>query len=105
MIAAALLWPAPAEPLSPDKIRSIVESVTSGELTSWAPVPELQWTEEINLEDVEKDALQLFRNKGEDNDETDQAEAELRDELLTDDDESEDKNGLDGGAESPPTGR
>ena len=96
---------APAEPIPRDKIRSIVESVTSGELASWEPVPELEWTDNINLDEVENDALQLYRNKGEDDEASDQAEAELRDELLSDDDEPEDTNGVDGGAEPPSTGR
>jgi hypothetical protein len=88
---------APAEPLSQDRIRSIVESVASGELASWEPLPDLGWTSELNLEEVEEDAMQLYRNKGE-GDEASDVEDELRRELLDDGDESEESHGMDEGA-------
>lgn len=96
---------APADPISDSDIQSLVEFVTSGGKAGWEPKPDLGWTNNIDLSDVEDEALQLHRNKeeGEDDDDT-SAEDELRDELLSDDD-SEDEDGMDGGAEPPPEGR
>jgi hypothetical protein len=95
---------APADPVSKDQIRSIVDSVTSGELAIWQPAPDLEWTEKIDVDAVKEDAMQLYRNKGDDDEETEATEDELRDELLSDDDESENQDGLDGGAAPPRTG-
>jgi hypothetical protein len=81
---------APEDSISPDEIRSIVGSVTSGDLVSWEPVADLDWTQEMDLSEVEEDALQLYRNRGEDDEKTDEIEDELRDELLSDDDEEPD---------------
>jgi hypothetical protein len=95
---------APEEPMTSDQIRSIVESVTSGELASWEPVPDLNWTNELDLGEVEEDAMQLYRNKGEDDEASDE-EDELRKELLSDGDEPEEQDGMDGGATPPGDGR
>lgn len=95
---------APEEPLTGDQIRSIVESVTSGELASWEPVPDLNWTNEMDLGDVEEDAMQLYRNKGEDDEATD-VEDDLRRELLSDGDKPQESNGMDEGATPPGNGR
>jgi hypothetical protein len=96
---------APAAPLSQDQIRSVVDSVTSGELAIWQPTPELNWADEIDLDGVDEEAMQLYRNKCEDDQETQSVEDELRRELLSEDDESENSNGLDGGAAPPGNGR
>jgi hypothetical protein len=90
--------------MTSDQIRSIVESVTSGELASWEPVPDLNWTNELDLGEVEEDAMQLYRNKGEDDEASDE-EDELRKELLSDGDEPEEQDGMDGGATPPGDGR
>lgn len=93
---------APADPISDDEIDSMIEFVTSGGNASWEPKPDLGWTHTVNLEDVE-DALQLHRNKGEDDGDTTE-EDRLREEMLSDDEE-EDENGVDGGEEPPGSGR
>jgi hypothetical protein len=95
---------APEEPLSKSRMESIVNSVLSGELVSWEPVPELGWTNDMNFDEIEENAMQLYRNKGED-DRTDSTEDELRHELLRDDDESKESNEMDGGTEPPGNGR
>ena len=92
---------APAVPISDERIKSLVESILSGELTSWEPIPDLTWTDELNLEEVEVDALQLYRNKGEVNDESNAAEDALRKELLDDGNDTEEEDGMDGGAKPP----
>lgn len=94
---------APSIPISRDKIRSIIESVTSGELVSWEPVPDRDANEDMELGDVESEALQLYRNKGEDDGDTSEEDA-LREEMLSND-ETEDENGVDGGEEPPADGR
>ena len=89
------------EDLSDSEIASIVESVMSGELTSWEPSPDLEWADELDLEDVECDALQIYRNKGEDDAEASAAEQDLREELLDDGDDTEEEDGMDGGSTPP----
>ena len=92
---------APDEPMTEDEIRSVVETVTSGELASWEPRLDLDWSEEVDLEDVASDAYQLFRNKGEGDAESAAAEEELRREML---DDGDDENGPAGGTTPPATG-
>ena len=92
---------APTEPLSDDEIASIVESVISGELASWEPVPDLDWADELNLNEVESDAPQLYRNKGEGDDDATAAEDSLREELLDNGNDTEDEDGMDGGSTPP----
>lgn len=94
---------APSDEISDDEIQSLVEFVTSGGTASWEPKPDLGWDEEMNLGELEDEALQLYRNKGEDDGDTSE-EGSLREELLNDD-ETEDEDGVDGGEEPPADGR
>jgi len=94
---------APSDEISDDEIQSLVEFVTSGGTASWEPKPDLGWDEEMNLGEVEDEALQLYRNKGEDDGDTSEEDS-LREELLNDD-ETEDEDGVDGGEEPPADGR
>ena len=87
---------APEEPLSKDEVASIIESVTSGELISWEPTPDPKAFDDVSLEGLECDTFQLYRNKGDNDKETEAIESELRKELL-DDDEIE-QNGMAGPA-------
>lgn len=96
---------APADPISKDEINSIVESIMSSEMASWEPVPDLGWTEGLDLDEVENDSLVLHRNEGEGDDEANAAEDSLREELLDDGDDTEDEDGMDGGSAPPPPGR
>ena len=82
------------------KSTRLVDFVTSGGKASWEPKPDLGWTEDEALSEVDDDALQLHRNKGEeDGDSTE--EDKLREEMLNDDEEDEDEDGVDGGEEPP----
>jgi hypothetical protein len=85
--AEAAFNAAPEDTLSDDEIRSAVGSVQSGELCSWEPLPELGWMQDMDLSSVQHDALQLYRNKGDDDSEAIDAEEKLRKEMLSDEDE------------------
>lgn len=93
---------APPDAICDDEIESLIDFVTSGGSASWEPRPDLGWTEDENISEVEKDAIQLHRNEGEDDGDTSE-EDRLRKELLSDDEEDEDR--MDGGKESPSDGR
>ena len=92
----------PAIPLSTDQIRSIVESATSDEPLTWEP-PNIEWQESAETEEAEHGMLALYREQGETDPESDEAEDELRRKMLSDD--SEDKDGLDGDETLPGRGR
>jgi hypothetical protein len=81
---------APEIPLSDEQIRSIVDSVVSDELPSCEPEPELDWSPEREHEAVGEAVGEMYRNRGEDDPNTEKTEEELRQELLSDD-ESEEK--------------
>lgn len=93
---------APVDEISDDEIQSLVEFATSGGKASWEPKPNLGWGAETNLGKIEDEALQLYRNKGEDDSDTSEEDS-LREELLNDD--TEDEDGVDGGEKSPADGR
>ena len=83
---------APEVPLSPELINSMVESITSGELTSWDLISDEEWNDDPAFAEVEEDALAVCRNQGEEDPETKQAEQDLEDELLNDDESEEDQH-------------
>jgi len=96
---------APSDEIANDEIQSLVEFVTSGGKASWEPKPDLGWDDEIDLGNVEDEALQLYRNKGEDDGDTSDEDI-LREELLNDDEtKDEDEDGVGGGEEPPADGR
>lgn len=93
----------PDEKLADDQIEDILNRVTSGELTDWTPAtPEFDMSE-FDCESVEEDVLQLNRNEGEADAETDELLEELRRNALEDghDDGQEESDGM-GGDQEPP---
>ncbi len=92
----------PAIPLSTDQIRSIVESATSDEPLTWEP-PTVDWQGNAEADEVEDELLALYREQGEADPESDEAENELRRKMLSDD--SENKDGVDGDETHPGRGR
>ncbi len=93
---------APADPISEEDFNLLIDFVTSGSKASWEPEPDLGWTDEVDIDGIEDDALQLHRNKSDDEGDTTE-EDRLREEMLSDD-ETEDENGLEGGEEPPCSG-
>ncbi|NLY01235.1 MAG: hypothetical protein GXY83_34525 [Rhodopirellula sp.] len=93
---------APADPICDDEVESLIDFVTSGGKASWEPKPDLGWTEDEDLSNVDEGALQLHRNKGEDEGDSTE-EDKLREEMLADDEEK-DEDGVDGGEEPPADG-
>jgi hypothetical protein len=83
---------APEIPLSPELINSMVESITSGKQASLEPDPEEEWDDDPAFAEVDEQALAVYRNQGEEDPETKQAEADLEEELLSDDEPEEDQN-------------
>lgn len=90
------------EDIADDEIDGIVEAVTSGELTSWVPMPNLDELAGVDTTEIESDALQLFRNPGESDPETDDLIGRLRQEADEEDDDVEsDQDGLEGNPQPP----
>ena len=89
--------------LSEAEIDSIVDQVTSGELTVWTPTPLEDNTTGVDCETIEEDVLQLNRNEGQADAETDELLDELRRRALEDkpSDGQEDSTGLGGDSEPP----
>jgi hypothetical protein len=77
---------APEHPLSPAETDSLLEKVTSGDLTDWEVAPTLDWANDVNTTDVEQDVLQLNRHPGNSNPEIDALIDELRKKALSDED-------------------
>lgn len=93
----------PDETLPDDQIEEIIDRVTSGEFTDWTPAtPEFDMPE-FDGESIDEDVLQLNRNEGEADTETDELLDELRREALEDghDHGKEESDGL-GGDQEPP---
>lgn len=91
---------APPVPLSDDEIRRIVAAARPCE-------PEAEegsapdWLDEAGTEEVEEGVLQLNRNKGDADPDTDAIEEALRRRML---DDEEDAGGMDGGKKPPRCG-
>lgn len=92
--------------LPESEIKSIIEQVTSGELAVWTPTPLNQETTGLESQAIEEDVLQLNRNAGEGDSETDDLLDELRRKALEDEpaDGQENTTGMDGDAEPPGEG-
>lgn len=92
--------------LSDDEIDSIVEQVTSGELTVWTPEPLIDEPATFESEAIEEDVLQLNRNEGQADEQTDQLLDELRRKALEDGQAGgqEDAHGMDGDPQPPGQG-
>jgi hypothetical protein len=85
------------EPLPKDFIDSVLQKVSGDTEKSWEPPVSYDWLEDSDYSEVEDGVLQLHRNKGEDDSDVEESEEELRNELLSDDD---DEDGMDGETES-----
>lgn len=80
-----------------DEIAELVGTVTSGESKSWTTTPEFGDFGDVDTESIEEDVLQLNKNAGEGDEETDELLRKLRREALTEDEDGEaDEDGLDG---------
>jgi len=91
----------PEEPISDEKIWSIVDSVTSDTIPNWQPP--MEWTPDDDMADIREDMAALYREQGEETPETTEAENTLREQLLNDD--TEDEDAVDGGTTPPTEGR
>lgn len=89
--------------LSEAEIDAIVDQVTSGELALWTPTPVDDAMTEFDREAIEEDVLQLNRNEGQADEETDKLLDELRRKALEDGqaDGQDDSTGV-GGDQEPP---
>ncbi len=96
----------PDTKLSDSEIDSIIEQVTSGQLTNWTPTPIDEQTLGLESEAIEEDVYQLNRNAGEADAETDKLLDELRHKALEDEpsDGQENTIGMGGNAEPPGEG-
>ncbi|GAB4338302.1 MAG: hypothetical protein Kow0010_26650 [Dehalococcoidia bacterium] len=96
----------PDTKLSEAEIDAIVDQATSGELAVWTPTPPDDDTTDFDREAIEEDVLQLNRNEGQSDEETDKLLDELRRKALEDGqaDGQEDSTGVDGDQESPEQG-
>lgn len=93
----------PDEKLPDDQIEDIIDRVTTGEFTDWTPAtPEFDMPE-LDCQAIEEDVLQLNRNEGQADAETDKLLDELRRKALEDGqaDGQEDATGV-GGDQEPP---
>ena len=96
--AEAELRDAPDKPLSDAEIDAIVDTVTSGELAVWEPTPSLDWLDGIDTKGVSEDVLQLNRNAGDADPDTDALIEELRRKALegNEPDDELEQDGVDG---------
>ena len=93
----------PDTKLSEAEIDAIVDQVTSGELAVWTPTPPADDATGFNREAIEEDVLQLNRNEGQTDEDTERLLDELRRKALEDGqaDGQEDSTGV-GGDQEPP---
>lgn len=96
----------PKMKLSDQEIESIIDQVTSGELAVYEVLPFEDDAPSFDSEAIEEDVLQLNRNEGQADAETDELINELRRKALEDGqaDGKADQNGMGGNAEPPATG-
>jgi len=96
----------PDAKLEESEIDSIVDQVTSGQLTVWTPAPIEEETPALEPQAIEEDVYQLNRNAGEADPETDELLEDLRRKALEDEpsDGQENETGMGGDAESPREG-
>ena len=96
----------PDAQLPDNEIDSIIDQVTSGELTVWTPTPTEDDAPGFDCEAIDEDVLQLNRNEGQADAETDALLNELRRTALEDGQANgrEDATGMGGDAEPPAKG-
>jgi hypothetical protein len=81
------------EPLTDAQIDTMVQAAMSGELATWTPMPDLDWTEDGETRRVMEDVMQLNRNLGHEDPEIDELLDRQRREALGTDDDSGEKQG------------
>ncbi len=70
----------------------MVESIVAGEaFPSWEPVSDEDWGADPAFDEIEEEALALFRSQGDVDPDTEQAEKTLEEERLNDDATEDDK--------------
>lgn len=94
---------APAIAMTESEIQAMIDTAISGQVPSWEPEVK-HWTPDSDLESVEEEMLAMYREEGEADAETDATEEELRKRMLSDE-QTEEQDGLDGGAAPPEQGR
>jgi len=96
----------PEATLPDSEIDSIINKVTSGELTDWTPMPVDEPPLDVDSEVIEDDVYQLNRNAGEGDAETDELLNDLRRKALEDESEDgqENETAMGGDAEPPREG-
>ena len=79
--------------LTDDEIDAMVQMAVSGELATWTPMPDLEWTEDGETNRIVDDVMQLNRNLGDDDPEIDELlDQQRREALGTDEDTGEDQD-------------
>lgn len=93
----------PDTKLPDSEIDSIMDQVTSGQLTDWNPTLVDETAPGLESEAIEEDVYQMNRNAGEADAETDELLYELRRKALEDEpsDGQENETGMGGDAEPP----
>jgi len=81
---------APNMKLADDQIESIIDQVTSGELVVWTPTPAEDDAPGFDSKAIEDDVMQLNRNEGQADAETDELLDEMRRKAL-EDEQADDK--------------
>jgi hypothetical protein len=90
--------------LPESEIESIIKQVTSGELAVWTPTPVSQEMMGLESQAIEEDVLQLNRNAGEGDSETDELLDELRRKALEDEPPDGQENATGTGGDTEPPG-
>lgn len=105
--AEAELRDAPDMPLSEGEIDAVIRGATSGKLDAWEPEPSPECLEDINTASVDEGVLQLNRNPGENDPETEKLIEELRRSALegNEPDKEPEQNDVDGDGTPPGDGK
>lgn len=105
--AEAELRDAPDMPLSEGKIDAVIRAATSGKVDACEPEPSPEYLEDIDTASVEEGVLQLDRNPGENDPETEKLIEELRRSALeTDEPDKElEQDDVDGDGTPPGDGK
>ena len=90
--------------LPESEIESVIEQVTSGELAVWTPTPVNPEATGPESQAIEEDVLQLNRNAGEGDSETDDLLDELRRKALEDEPPDGQNNATGMGGDTEPPG-
>lgn len=86
---------APKAPMSKEQIRAIVQNVVNRTPPAMDPL-EPEWCEEEDFEEIDAELQLLYRNEGQPDPESEEAERELREQMLNDD-----EDGMEGTPKTP----